>query len=1006
MRKIIEIIVDRRYVVLFIGLGIGAFGFYAYRNMPLDAIPDVAPPMVQIFTEAPGLSAEEVERFITYPLELSLMGLPNVVKVRSVSNFGLSSITIYFKDGTDIYWARQVVGERLQEAKEKLLFGEPQMGPISTSTGLVLFYFLKDTTGKYSLYDLRTIQDWIVKPLLMTVPGVNEVLSIGGFVKQYHVLVDPYRLKLYNVTLKDVVEKLENNNSNVGGQFIVKNSQEVVVRSVGMLNGVDDISRVLLKSENGVPVFIRDVADVRIGGEIRRGLQTMDGEGEVVAGMVIKLYGTNSSKVISEVEKKIREINTVLPPGIKIVPYYEQKSLVKAVVNTVLSALGMGVILVVLILTLFLRDIRISLSVILSLPFSLLFAVILMKHFNVSINLMSVGGLAIALGILVDATIVVIENIQRYRERYPGKSRKEIVVEAASEVIGPVLVALTITVLTFVPLMTLQGVEGRMFKPLLFAVLSALSGSILYAFLISPAVAYISLPSKIKSPKIPYRTLRLALRTFYWAHKRPVLMGITYILLLIISVVAIRFVGSEFIPELREGTLVVRTALHPAVSLDESKRMALLIERKIKEVPGVKYVTSRVGRGEVGAHTDPINNIETYIILEKGVKQEDVERKIRKNLESIPGAMFNFTQPIKMTTDELLEGARGDIVIKIFGEDLETLQRLADKLAGKLKDVPGLTDVRAERLEGTPRLRISVKREWAAKYGLDVAEISRLVEKGIGGSAVGSVYEGVRRWDIFVRLKEEYRDNAEAIKHLPVFGHNGVIVPLDEVAYIEEVVGPRQITRENFHRFATVTANVDGRDVGSVVKDIEKVVSSINLPPGYVVDIGGQYELQREATRRFAMVVPVVLLIIIVLIFFTLNDVRMTFLVLLNMPVAVSGGILALLFTGENFSVPASIGFISLLGIATEVSIILMDYVRKLKGKVSRATVLRLRAVSMTVMTTALGLLPLVFSTGPGSEVQRPLAIVVLGGLTTLILATLFVMPALYQLVSKLGGRN
>ncbi len=1004
MRRIIELVVERRFLVLFAAIGIGAFGIYAYRSMPLDAVPDVAPPMVQIFTEAPGLSAEEVERFITYPLEVSLMGLPKVEKVRSVSNFGLSLITIYFKDGTDIYWARQVVGERLQEAKEDLLFGEPKMGPISTATGLVLFYFLKDTTGRYSPYDLRTLQDWIVKPLLMTVPGVNEVLSIGGFVKQYHVLIDPYRLKVYNVTLKDVVEKLESNNSNVGGQFIVKNSQEVVVRSVGMLNGVEDIERVLLKAEDGVPVFVRDVADVRVGGEIRRGLQTMNGEGEVVAGMVIKLYGTNSSQVISEVERKIEEINAVLPPGVKITPYYEQKSIVKAVVNTVLSALGMGVLLVILVLFLFLRNIRTSLSVVLSLPFSLLFAVILMKYFNVSINLMSVGGLAIALGILVDATIVVVENIQRVRERFPNRSRKEVVVEAASEVIGPVLVALTITVLTFVPLLTLQGVEGRMFKPLLFAALSALSGSIVYAFFVSPAVAHISLPERVKARRVSYRTLRMALRTFRWAHGRPLLMGGAYLLLLLGSVVAVRFVGSEFIPELREGTLVVRTSLHPAVSLDESKRMALLIERKIKEVPGVKYVTSRVGRGEVGAHTDPINSIETYVILEEGAKQEEVEREIRDRLEGLPGASFNFTQPIKMTTDELLEGARGDIVIKVIGEDLDTLQRIADRLAGRLKDVPGLTDVRAERLGGTPRLRISVKREWAAKYGLDVAEISRLVEKGIGGKAVGSVYEGVRRWDIFVRLKEEYRDRVEVIRHLPVFGHDGVVVPLDEVARIEEVVGPRQITRENFHRFATVTANVEGRDVGSVVKDIERVVAAMRLPPGYVVDVGGQYELQREATRRFAMVVPVVLLIITVLIFSTLNDVRMASLVLLNMPVAVSGGIIALLLTGENFSVPTSIGFISLLGIATEVSIILMDYVRKLRGKVSRATVLRLRAVSMTVMTTALGLLPLVFSTGPGSEVQRPLAIVVLGGLATLILSTLFIMPALYRAMAR--GRS
>lgn len=1015
MKGYIRWLLRNRVSVVVAFLSIVAFGIFVYRELPLDAIPDAAPPMVQVFTESPGLSAQEVERFITYPLEMSLMGLPGVEKVRSVSNFGLSMVTLYFRDGTDIYRARQLVGERLQEVREELQFGSPEMGPISTATGLILFYYLEDTTGKYSLQELRTIQDWMVKPRLMSVEGVNEVLSIGGFVRQYHVLLDPYRMYNYRVGLLDVVDAIERNNSTAGGQFIVENGQEVVVRSSGMLGGIRDIGEVFLRNYDGFPVLVRDVAAVKEGGEIRRGLQTMNGEGEVVAGMVIKLFGTNSSRVISRVEEKIQEINSILPEGVRIVPYYQQKSLVEAVLRTVLGALLLGVVLIIAVLFLFLRDLRSGLVVVLSLPFSLLVAVILMKFYGISLNLMSVGGLAIALGILVDATIVVVENIHSYRERHPGSSIMEAVVNASSMVMGPVMLAIVITLLAFVPLLFLEGVEGRMFRPLLYSMLFAIAGSMLYAFAISPVVGSFLMnrapvsPGKLRWMANLYRLYGKLFRTVV---SRGSIVLILYGILAGLSFFLFRSVGTEFIPGLREGTLVVRASLHPAVSLNEARRVALIVERLIMEVDGVREVTSRIGRGEVGAHTDPISSIETFVILEDGVKQERVEEEIRERLEGFPGVIFNFTQPIKMATDELLEGVRGDVVVKVFGENLDTLQIIADRIAGMVRDIDGVVDVRAERLLGTPQILISIDRERAARYGLDVDDVNEVVRFGIGGDVVGSVYEGVRKVDIFLRLKDEYRNNPEAIRRIPVYSHGGAIVPLGEIARIDRTIAPRQIVRENFQRFSVVSFNVRGRDVGSVVEDVEKVLrSGLDLPAGYSIDIGGQYELQRKAARRFAIIVPIVLFLIMFLLISHLRSFSMALSIMLSLPVAISGGAIALYLTGTSFSVPASIGFIALLGIASEVSIVLMSFARNLLKRypveraMRRAVAMRWRAVSMTVLTTGFGLLPLVFSTGAGSEVQRPLAIVVIGGLITLIVSMLFLLPGFVILIYRIRER-
>ncbi len=1004
MKAYLEWILRNRVSVLFASASIAILGLLVYRNLPLDAIPDAAPPMVQIFTEAPGLSAQEVERYITYPLEMSLMGIPDVEKVRSVSNFGLSMVSLYFRDGTDIYRARQLVGEKLQEVREHIKFGSPKMGPISTATGLILFYYIEDTTGKYSLQELRSIQDWIVKPRLMGVEGVNEVLSIGGFVKQYHVLLDPYRMHNYGVGLLDVVRSLEKNNSIAGGQFIVENGQEVVVRSSGMLTGEEDIGSVFLRNFGGFPVLVRNVARIEEGGELRRGLQTMNGSGEVVAGMVIKLFGTNSSQVISRVEEKIREINGILPDGLRIVPYYQQKSLVQAVLHTVLGALFVGVLLIIVLLFLFLRDLRGGLVVVLALPFSLLVAVILMKVQGLSLNLMSVGGLAIALGILVDATIVVVENIYSYRERNPESSLPEAIV-SSSRVMGPVMLAIVITLLAFVPLLFLEGVEGRIFKPLLFSMLFAIAGSMLYAFVVAPAMASFLMSRRVRAPgysRLMAGYYRLYARIFRFFAIRKLLLPGFYAFILALSIVLFLRVGSEFIPRLKEGTLVVRASLHPAISLDEARRVALIIEKIILGVEGVEGVTSRIGRGEVGAHTDPISSIETYVLLRKGVDQEEVEAAIRSRLEDFPGAIFNFTQPIKMTTDELLEGVRGDVVVKVFGESLDTLQMIADQISSIAGSIRGAVDVRAQRLLGTPEILISIDRQAASRYGLDVDDVNDVVRFGIGGDVVGSVYEGVRKVDIFLRLRDEYRNNVDALRRIPVYAREGAIVPLGEIANIERKIAPRQIIRENFQRFSVVSFNVRGRDVGSVVKELEKKLGKdLKLPPGYSFEIGGQYELQRKAVYRFAIIVPVVLFVIMFLLVSHLRSIPLALSVMLSLPAAISGGAVALYLTGTSFSVPASIGFIALLGIAAEVSIVLMSFVKEMLGKypvekaVRMAVALRWRAISMTVLTTGFGLMPLIFSSGAGSEVQRPLAIVVIGGLITLLISMLLILPGL-----------
>ncbi len=1026
MNRWIDISLNNPLLVLTLAVLLMAAGYFSYRQLPVDAFPDVSPSLVQVFTETEGLAPEEIEKYVTFPVEAAMNGLPGVEKIRSVSNFGLSVVNIYFRDGTDIYFARQLVNERLQEAREQIPegFGDPQMGPISTGMGLILFYYLEDTTGRYSLTELRTLQDWLVKYQLQTVPGVTEVLGIGGWEKQFQVVVRPEELLRYDVTLDRIIRKIRSNNLNVGAQFLEKNSEEFIVRSVGLVTRKEDLENIVIKEHNGTPVYLAQLADIRVGGAVRRGVQTMDGVREVVSGMVVKLYGTNSSTVIGRVEAKMREINKALPEGVRLVPYYQQKELVEAAVNTVVRALLQGIVLVSVVLVLFMGSVMPSVVVAVSIPFSILFAMIGMRFLGLSVNLMSFGGLAIAIGMMVDGTIVMVDNIDRMlREAPPDMLKKEVVARAAREVVRPILFAITIIIVVFLPLFTLQGVEGKTFRPLAYTVALAMLGSLLFAVTMAPVLSLLLMRrpggkySDAKGPVQPgesriVKTLHGLFVPFIRYFVRHRLLAVMLALVLLgVGMLVYPRLGSEFTPALQEGTIILRLTMAPSISLKESTRITRIVERRVLKVPEVEHVVTRIGRGEVGAHTDPINSAEMYILLKprdawEGVAtQQEMEEKIRRAVGEVPGVLTNFTQPIQMTVDELLEGVRAELAIKLFGEDLAVLKEKAGEIAAVIRRVRGAADVQVDQVSGTPQLLIRVDRQRIARYGINVEDVQRVVRAAIGGEKAGELFEGIRRFDILVRYRQQDRADVADIRRLLVAAPGGARVPLAQLAEIRELTGPRQITRENSQRFITIQSNVVDRDIGSFVEEGQRAIeAAVALPPGYFVTWGGQFRLQQEANKRLSLVIPVTLLLIFLLLYSSFGSVRNTFLILLNIPLALVGGVIALWLSGQNLSVPASVGFIALFGIALENGMVLVTYLNQLVRQgvpVDEASVrgasLRLRPVLMTAVTTALGLIPLLLATGTGSEVQRPLATVVTGGLATSTLLTLLVIPAIYK---------
>jgi len=1005
-----------RLLAAIAALALSIGGLFAFRSLPVDAFPDPSPSLVQVFTETEGLSPEEVERYVTYPIETAMSGLPKVDEIRSTSNFGLSVINIYFEDGTDVYFARQVVGERLGEAADAIPdgFGTPKMGPISTGLGIIMYYRLVDETGERSLVELREIADWMIKYPLQSVEGVTEVLSLGGFEKQYQVRLDPDQLTSYDLSVGEVIAALESANRTAGAQFIEIGAEQYTVRGVGLARSLDDLRETPVKTVDGRTVRVNDLGEVAIGGGVRQGLATANGEGETVAGLVLKLYGTNTSEVIENAQARFDEINQSLPDGVKAVPYYDQGTLVKKAAATVTTALWQGALLVAVIVFLFLGGWRPSLVVVMSIPFSVGFAFVAMNALGIGANLMTLGGVAIAIGMMVDGAIVIAENVDRgFRERRSGEDNRTTVARASAEVIAPLIAAVAVVIIVFLPLFSLQGTEGKTFRPLAASAALAMTGSLIYAALIAPAMALGLMRPPRRDVKQGDSRLTRTIKPVaaFFVRRRLAAIGLAGVLLLVGGLSATRL-GSEFTPALEEGDVLLRVTMAPSISLTEAKETSTRIENRLLETfPEISSIVSRIGRGEVGAHADPVNSIEAFVALKprsdwrEGMTPDDLRASISDNLGSFPGVRVNVGQPIAMSVDELLTGTKAQLAVKIFGPDTEVLLEGSQALQSILQDVPGATDVQADQITGAPQLVVSLDRPALGRYGLSVEDALDALRSGVGGAEAGAVFEGVRQFPVIVRYAEADRDTPDAIGRIILESASGARIPLESVADIREIVGPRQITRENGERFITVQLNVRGRDIGSYVADAQEVVADqLDLPAGYRVEWGGQFELQQEANERFAVVIPITLGIVFLILLLTFGRMKSAILILLNIPLALTGGAMALWIAGLPISVPATVGFIALFGIALGNGMVLVsfmdDFAREGRDRDAlavEAAGLRARPVLMTALTTALGLAPLLFAAGVGAEVQRPLATVVMGGLVSSTVLTLLVLPALHR---------
>lgn len=1007
-----------RGIILFALLAVTALGIFEYRKLDVEAFPDISPVMVAVFTEADGMAPEEVEQFISYPIENSMNGLPNVTLVKSTSAFGMSVVYVYFTDNTDMYFARQLVSERLNAAMDDLppLQQPPALGPISSGLGQVFLYYLTlepgtNTEGLDELTYLRDLNEWVVKRQLQTVSGVTDILSAGGHVLQYQVKVDPFLLEQYELTIEDVATAIQSNNRNVGGQYLQLNSEEHLVRGIGLLKGLEDIRGIAIKSSNGTPITIDAVANVDYGKELRRGVVTLDGEGEIVTGIVMKLYKANSSEIIKDLYEKVEQVQTALPEGVKIVPYYEQSDLVDRSTYTVKVALVQGIVLVLLVLFAFLGCIRASVIVALSMPFCALIAFIGMNLFGVSANLMSLGGIAIALGMLVDGSIVVTENIHRILGLAHGskKDRIRLIGKATNEVGRPIAYAIIIVITVFLPVLSLQAVEGKMFRPLAFTVILALIGSIIFALVIAPVLASFLINEKpykeslfFRAIKATYKFLLIRALKFRFA----LFVGVAA--LVVVAIVALQNLGTEFIPTLEEGTIVMTVTMAPSISLDEAQNTIRIISREAKNISGVDRVISRIGRPEAGSHPHPINYSEIQIALQPNADKPKIVNQLREKFEDFPGIQINLSQPIQNEFDELLSGVKAQLAIKVYGEELETIRLKAEEIRNEIASVPGLVDLSAEQSMGQPQVKIIVNREECARYGVTTDRVLEKIETAIGGKIVDTLYKNTRRYDIHLRYDEQYRQTPDALKQLFIRSNSGALIPLDTLATIEQVEGPLQINRENNQRRWTVQGNIENRALSDVLTDIKTKIATIHMPKGLFVEYDGQFKQQQQAMKRLSIIVPIVIISIFVLLWIAFHCFRHALMVILNVPMALIGGVFGLILTHQYLSVPASIGFIALFGIAMQDSMVMLsDFIvlrkegQNVRDAVINGSLIRFRPVIMTTLTTLLGLLPLMLSNSPGAEVQRPLAATVIFGLATSTLLTLFVLPAIYLTVEK-----
>jgi cobalt-zinc-cadmium resistance protein CzcA len=1010
--RIIEFALKQRLLVIAMTILVIALGVFSLNNIPIDAFPDVTNIQVQILAEAPGLSPVEVEKLVTFPIEVSMNGLPQLTEIRSISKFGLAVVTVVFEDGVDIYFARQLVLERLQRVKESLppTVPEPEMGPITTGMGEIYQYFLE--SDSLDLMSLRTIQDWTIKPQLRTVPGVTEVNSFGGMVKQYHILVDPSRLLSYDLTLDEVFQAVEKNNSVAGGNYIEHASEQYIIRGIGLAQTEHDLENIIVKNEGGTPIFVRNIAKVTVGSEIRQGAVVMQGRGEVAAAIVMMLKGENSRKVIERVKAKIEEINKTLPPHVKIHPYYDQTELVEKTITTVRTNLLEGGLLVIVVLLVFLGDVRGGLIVASSIPLSMMFAFIGMEWLGLSANLMSLG--AIDFGMIVDGSVVMVENFERKLLHKDLKLTKlQVIEDAAKEVGRPILFGILIIIAVYLPILTLQGIEGKMFTPMALTVAMALIGSLILTLTFIPVVSSLFLKEKTihTEPKVIHWIRSIYTPLLEKALKRRyITLGIA-VAVLVVSFALVPFLGREFIPELDEGSILVQPIRMPSISLTESIEMEKKVQQIIMQFPEVEFVVGRLGRPDIATDPMGVNLSDIYVTLKPksewktaSTKEELVEKMVAE-LKHVPGINYNITQPIAMRVDELVSGVKSDIAVKLFGTDLEVLKHKADEIADVVRSVEGAADVMVEQTAGQTYLNIYIDRDAIARYGLNVADVQRIVEIAIGGKISTEVFEGQIRFGVLVRYPESKRGDIQAIENTFVNLPRGGTVPLSQVARIVAEEGPVQVSREYGQRRIVIECNVRGRDIGSFVTEAKtRIEQRVQIPAGYYITWGGQFEHQESATKRLLIVVPLSIFIIFVLLFTTFGNIRHSMLILLNLPFALSGGIFALLIRDLNLSVSASIGFIALFGVAVLNGVVLISYINQLLKEghdlefaIIRGASDRLRPVLMTALVASLGFIPVALSHGTGAEVQRPLATVVIGGLVTSTLLTLFVLPVVYR---------
>ena len=1030
LNALVEVSLRYKVLVLIVFLVIGFLGMRAVTTVPIDAFPDVTPAQVNIYTESPGLAAEDVEQLLTFPVESAMAGLPKVQEIRSVSLFGLSYVSVYFEDDMDIYFARQLVGERLQEVGDRLPegYGKPSMGPNASGLGQVLWYTVERKPGvskeQVSDMDLRTLQDWIVRLVLRTAPGVDDVTSWGGGEREFQVLIDPQRLYARGLGFGDVLAALPINNGQVGGNVMDVGAEQYLVRGLGLVKSAEDIGAIVLKAEDGVPVYVRDVARVVEAAAPRFGAVTRDGE-EVVLGMALARLGENAKAVVEAVESKLGIVRDAMPEGVDIKPVYARTELVNKAVSTAVRALIEGSILVAIVLFLFLGELRSAVVVIVALPMAMLIAFIGMQQFGLSANLMSLAGLAIGIGMMVDGAVVIVENAFRImaerREHGGPVDRTSAVLAAAREVANPIAFAIIIIIVVFLPLFSLEGLEGKMFKPMAFNIAFAMAGSLILALTLIPVLAALILkPKEERDTWLVRAVKRIYVPLLARALVRKGVVVTFAMVALVGSLALFPFLGKEFMPQLQEGSIMWRVTGIPSTSLDTSIETSKRIADAFKEFPEVDTTLAMIGRAEKGETAD-VNYMEIYTALTPhdqwtpGRDIKELEELMEEKLEAVvPNTVPSYTQPIQMRVEELISGVRATLALKLYGEDLKELDRISAELKEVLEGIPGVADLSLEANIGKPQIQIEVNRQELARHGMNAEEVLTIVRNGLGGEPVSVLLDGVKRFDISVRLEDATRNSIEALRRIPLRTATGALVPLSEVAEVTIAEGYSFVRREQLQRYAVIQMDVRGRDVDSFVKEASAAIEQqTKLPAGYWIEWGGAFENQQRALTKLAVIVPITIFFIFVLLYTAFNSVKYAALILANVPFATIGGLLALFLTGQYLSVPSAIGFIAVFGVAMLNGIVLVSFLNELRDKglsvreaVVQGTTLRLRPVLMTASVAVLGLVPMLISTGVGAETQRPLATVVVGGLITSTLLTLLLLPVLYEWLENRAERR